>query len=202
MDPAAARKRKREIRKRVAQSLSGIGPEDAAARSATACERLAGLAEFGASEVVMAFLTIEGEVDTMPLIRRAWEAGKTVLLPKVRWEPREMFVVAWRSLDDPMVVGRYNIPEPACQEAWPVERIDLIVLPAMAYDPTGRRLGKGGGFYDRFLAQEGLRAVCCGLAFTEQVIDDVCDEPHDRPVDMLVTDRQVLRFDRPGGAGL
>jgi 5-formyltetrahydrofolate cyclo-ligase len=66
----------------------------------------------------------------------------------------------------------------------------------MAYDRQGGRLGRGGGYYDRFLGQPGLRAVRCGLAFAEQVVDELPTAPHDQPVDIVVTDQEVLRFNR------
>jgi 5-formyltetrahydrofolate cyclo-ligase len=192
--------RKRDQRRQVRSDLLAMSAQAVAEKSARACGLLVETGEFQRSSVVMLYRTIAAEVDTTAIAQRAWAAGKTVLLPKVRWEPHDMIAVAWRSLDDPTVLGRYDIEEPASDEAWPIDRIDLIVLPATAYDRAGRRLGKGGGFYDRFLAEPGRKAICCGLAFTEQMVDAVCVEAHDRPVDLLVTDREVLRFAEGGEA--
>ena len=95
-----------------------------------------------------------------------------------------------------MLVGSFGIGEPAAGEAWPIEDIDLIVVPAVAYDRRGRRLGRGGGFYDRFLARGGLRARTCGLAFAQQIVQELPAESHDYPVEIVVTDREVLRINR------
>ena len=77
---------------------------------------------------------------------------------------------------------------------WRPQDIDLIVAPALAIDRHGRRLGRGGGYYDKFLAQPALRATICAFVFAEQLLDDLPHLPHDQPVDMVVTDAEVLRF--------
>jgi 5-formyltetrahydrofolate cyclo-ligase len=78
----------------------------------------------------------------------------------------------------------------------PVADIDLVVLPGLGFDPFGNRLGRGRGFYDRFLAHRDYRAVSCGLALEEQFVESVPVGPHDMPIDMLVTDKNVRRFGR------
>ena len=189
---------KTAARKRIRQVLAGIAPAAAEEKSGAACETLLGLDEFARAGVVMLYMPIPGEVDTAPIAAGAWRAGKTVLLPKVRSTHGDMIAVAYRTVDDPMVLGRYNIREPAADEPWPADRIDLIVVPALAFDRRGNRLGKGGGYYDRFLSQPGLRAAACGLVFAEQVIESVPVQPHDRQVPVLVTDREIIRFAPPG----
>ena len=193
-DPAL---QKKAARRRAREVLAQMPPDAAARKSRQACQALMGLVEFRRAQVVMLYLPIRGEVDTAAIAVRAWQDGKTVLLPKVRPQQGDMIAVPYRTVDDPMVVGRYNIQEPAADDAWPVDRIDLIVVPALAYDRNGNRLGKGCGHYDRFLAQPGIRAAACGLAFAEQIIESVYVQPHDRKIPLLVTDQGVLRFD-PG----
>ena len=124
----------------------------------------------------------------------AWRSGKTVLSPKVVWELRQMVPTEIHSLEEGLVRTRQGLREPAEGRQWPDEDIDLIVVPALAYDRSGNRLGRGGGFYDRFLARPGLRATTCGLAFDEQLVDSVPVHTKDYPIDVLVTDRGVLRF--------
>lgn len=76
----------------------------------------------------------------------------------------------------------------------PIGEIDLVVTPAVAFDDEGNRLGRGGSYYDRFFANEKLKAVKCGFAFAEQRIDSVPVTDHDQPVDFLVTDEEVIYF--------
>ncbi len=82
----------------------------------------------------------------------------------------------------------------------PFEDIDLVVTPALGYDRKGHRLGRGGSYYDNFLANKRLKAVRCGMGFDEQVVDEVPVGEHDEPIDFLVTDKEVIYFNtRQGG---
>ncbi len=78
----------------------------------------------------------------------------------------------------------------------PVEEIDVVVAPALGFDRIGNRLGRGGGYYDRFFANGRLKAPRCGFAFSEQVIDSVPVMECDERVDFLVTDEEIIYFDR------
>lgn len=167
----------------------------AARASRAACASLMELKEFREARVVMLYTPIPLEVDCIELALSAWQDDKTVLLPKVDWSQRHMLALQCRSLDDEMVMGRHGIDEPAGGEPWPLEEIDFIVVPALAYDRHGNRLGRGGGFYDKFLASGGMRAVTCGLGFAQQVLDRLPTTSTDYPLDLLVTDEEVLRFD-------
>jgi 5-formyltetrahydrofolate cyclo-ligase len=187
---------KRHLRKEMKQLLEAMPPEEAAAKSQAACSALIGLEEFLAAQALMLYMPIRGEVDATPIALAAWQQDKTVLVPRVTWEQRHMIALRCRSLDDDFVEGSYGVREPVRGEPWPVEEIDMIVVPALAFDRAGNRLGRGGGFYDRFLDHEGVHAFTCGLAFGEQVVDELPAHGHDRAVHALVTDRQILRFRR------
>lgn len=185
---------KGDLRRQIKATLAAMPAEEAAARSRDASGRLAALEEFHRARVVMAYLSIPGELSCDGVAEAAWGQAKTVVVPKIIWNPRHMIAVQCNGLDDAFVIGPFGIREPAADRPVPPQAIDLIVVPALAYDRRGNRLGRGGGFYDRFLAQPGLRAVTCGVAFSEQLVDRVPVGPHDRRVNLLVTDDQVLRF--------
>jgi 5-formyltetrahydrofolate cyclo-ligase len=92
----------------------------------------------------------------------------------------------------------FDISHGLRQPAWrqrevEIERIDLVIVPALAFDRAGNRLGRGGGFYDRFLARPGLGASKIGLAFDEQIVDTIPVGPNDIPVDIVVTDKEIIR---------
>ncbi len=166
------------------------------ARSLAACKHLTGLPEFADAETVMVFLSLPDEVDVAAVALAAWQRDKTVAAPTVDWKHHRMTPVQITSLESGLKVGRHGIPEPAGGQPVPVEMIDMILAPGFAFDREGQRLGRGGGFYDRLLAQPGCRATICGIGFSEQIVPEVKVEAHDRPVDLLVTDEEVLRFDR------
>jgi len=186
---------KRHLRREMKARLAAMSPEVISTKSYAACEKLIALPEYHRARSVMLYLPISQEVDTAGIALHAWQHGKTVLAPKVSWQQRHMLAVAIHSLDDGLVHGKYGIREPLDGEPWPVEEIDFIVIPALAYDRLGGRLGRGGGFYDRFLADPNIRALSCGLGFDEQVVDELPVHAHDLPVTVLVTDKRVLRFD-------
>ena len=192
---------KRQLRQDMKATLADLAVEVAADKSRRACAMLLALKEFREAGVVMTYLPIPGELDATPIVLAAWSAGKTVLAPKVDWPARRILPIPIRSLESGLVVGRHGIREPQGIHPWPVGGIDLVLVPALAYDHRGYRLGRGAGLYDRFLAEPGLRAATCGLAFGEQLLQELPAAAHDRPVDMLVTDAEVLRFGRqiPGG---
>ncbi len=89
-----------------------------------------------------------------------------------------------------------------CEHCWaqgkpykpmPLEDIEVVVTPGLAFDRKGNRLGRGGAYYDRFLASPGLNATICSLAFAEQMVDEVPVDAHDRAVDFLVTDEGIIK---------
>jgi len=187
---------KNQVRERIRRKLLSMSPQDQALKSGLACRALIDLPEFRQARTVMLYMSIPFEVDTAVIARTAWDQGKTVLTAKLRPKARQLIAVRFGSLNEDFTIGTYGIREPRSDSPWPVEGIDFIVVPAMAYDRRGGRLGRGGGYYDRFLGQPGLRAVRCGLAFAEQVVDELPTAPHDQPVDIVVTDQEVLRFNR------
>ncbi|MBL7134391.1 MAG: 5-formyltetrahydrofolate cyclo-ligase [Phycisphaerae bacterium] len=184
---------KHHLRTDMKAALGAMPAGTAAELSRAACESLLALAEYQQARSVMLYAPIAGEVDCRPIAVAAWKDGKTVLLPRVTWAERHMVAVPVDSLNHPVVTGRNSLREPE-GEPWPVERIDLIVVPGLAYDRLGNRLGRGGGFYDRFLARATLAAHTCGLAFSIQMVRELPVHPNDYPVKVLVTDKEVLRF--------
>lgn len=133
---------------------------------------------------VLAFVGVGSEPDTAVLVERLVADGVRVALPRVEGD----HIVA--VLHDPQLAlsaGAYGIPEPVGPGIDPAT-IDAVVVPGLAYTRDGRRLGQGGGFYDRFLPL--LRADCLtiGVCFAEQIVDDLATEPHDRIVDVVITD--------------
>lgn len=160
------------------------------------CHRLAEQAEFIRAQVVMVFLSLPSEVDTSGLVLRCWQDHKRVLAPKVSWEQRRMMPIEIRSLTHSLQETEFGIREPISGVPFPISLIDLVIVPALGYDEYGNRLGRGSGFYDRFLSHSEFKGTACGIAFEEQVLPQLPVGPLDRPVDLLVTDAQVRRFER------
>lgn len=191
---------KADIRQKLRKILAEIPQEELSSRSLQACHRLFELPEYIKAETIMVFLSLPTELDTTPLVLRSWQDHKRVLAPKVSWDQRRMTPLEIRSLTDDLAVSQMGIREPLDGVPVPVDNIDLVIMPGLAFDEHGNRLGRGAGFYDRFLSHPEFRAVTCALALEEQVTTTLPVGPIDRPVDMLVTDQKVRRF-KPSAPG-
>jgi len=186
--------RKMTLRAQLRRQLMALDADVLARRSADAAAQLIATPEFRAASAVMLFLPLKYEIDARPIALRAWQEFKTVTVPLVSYEQKHMIPVVIRSLDEPLVPDRYGVHTPRSAEPFPIEMIDLVVVPGLGFDRDGHRIGRGSGFYDRFLAQPRFRGTTCGLALREQVVSEVPCVATDVRLDMLVSDSQVLRF--------
>ncbi|WP_132008558.1 5-formyltetrahydrofolate cyclo-ligase [Mesobacillus foraminis] len=131
------------------------------------------------------------EVDTFQLIRKAWEQGKRVAVPKCQPKNREMiFRQLTRFAQLETVYSNLYEPVEAETEMVEPEKIDLLIVPGLAFTKTGYRLGFGGGYYDRFLKSYSGRTL--SLAFEQQLVPELPIEPHDLPVSKIVTENGVF----------
>lgn len=105
-----------------------------------------------------------------------------------------MIPVQISSLETGFSTGASGLRNPIAGVPVPFEDIDLVVTPALGFDSKGNRLGRGGSYYDRFFANSELKALRCGFAFCEQLVDSVPVTEHDQPVDMVVTDEGIIHF--------
>lgn len=185
---------KKEIRQQLRAKMASVSPAVLHERSIQACSQLARTPEYARSEIVMVFLSLPAEVDTTPLVLQAWRDRKRVLAPKVSWEQRRMLPIQINSLSDDLSESALGIREPADGVPIPLANIDMVIVPGIGFDLRGNRLGRGRGFYDRFLAHRDWAGVACGLALEEQVLEQVPVSEHDKPIQMLVTDKTVRRF--------
>jgi 5-formyltetrahydrofolate cyclo-ligase len=173
------------IRRQLRETLACMSLELRHRKSLAACSLLTGSPEFAAARVVMLYLSTPTEIDTASLALKSWQAGKTVVVPKVSWDQRRMLPIEITSLQAGLTTTGPGVREPITGMPVPIN---------LGFTPTGHRIGRGMGFYDRFLAQGDFIGVSCGLAFDEQVIEDLPVLDHDIPLSMLVTDRGIRRF--------
>jgi 5-formyltetrahydrofolate cyclo-ligase len=185
---------KSTLRRQMKSLLAAISPKERRQRSRAATDRLTDLPEFHDSGTLMTFLSLPHEVDSAPVILRAWQLGKTVVVPKTVVGRRRLIPYQIETLDTGLTAGPYGIPEPMDGTPYPLTMINMVIVPGLAFDTRGNRLGKGAGFYDRFLRENGFTGIKAGLCFHEQVVEEIPSEPHDVPLDLLVTDQGVYRF--------
>lgn len=174
--------RKRKIRQELLRKLKAHKEEDRRKKSSTIAKKLFFLKEFVQAKTVLFYLSLDGEVDTVRMIKDAIKQGKRVALPVVRKEKREMFASLVGDIDAEMAPGPHGTRHPKEECICPVspESIDLVVVPGLAFDEAGNRLGRGMGYYDRFLSCLPDHVPTVGLAFDFQIIKDFPPlEPHD-----------------------
>ncbi len=182
---------KRAMRARMRSLLLDMDDASRHAASIRACDRLAGLEAFRTALVVMLYMPLETEVDLTSSALRCFQMGKTICVPRVDWERKDMVPVEVTSFDDRMDTDEHGVRAPRYGRPVSPLLIDLVVVPGLAFDVAGHRLGRGGGYYDRFLSRMRPDATKVGLVFDEQIVDAVPTDPWDLTVDYVVTDRRV-----------
>jgi len=133
----------------------------------------------------MAFVGVASEPDTAGMIARLHALDVRVFLPRV--EGTEIVAVEYQR-GEPLVPGAFGIAAPEGRALDPLA-VDVAIVPGLAFTVDGRRLGQGGGFYDRFLPLLRDECLTIGVCFAEQIVADLPIEPHDRRVDLVVTDQ-------------
>ncbi|GAE30728.1 5-formyltetrahydrofolate cyclo-ligase [Halalkalibacter hemicellulosilyticus] len=143
------------------------------------------------SQVVAMTVSTKREVNTYPIIEQGWKENKQIVVPRTDFQSKAM---TFHQIDDwnDVVQTPINLFEPAAQKAtaYLSEDIDLVVVPGVAFDQNGFRIGYGGGFYDRYLANYKGQTVA--LATEVQIQPELPVEPHDRPVDYVITESRCL----------
>lgn len=171
---------------------------EATQKSQALAERALAWPPMARARRVLVYLSMAGEAGTGALIERLLEAGVDVAGPKVDWEARTISPARITDVLADVVQGRLGVPEPAPHTMGvALETIDVVLVPALAFDLRGFRLGRGAGFYDRLLASKARRGLALGYGFEAQLAQRVPTEPHDARLDALATERRVLEFNGP-----
>jgi 5-formyltetrahydrofolate cyclo-ligase len=145
--------------------------------------------------IVAGFMPMKSEINPLPLLRALADAGARLALPVVAGQGKPLIMRAW-AFGEPLAAGVWGIrePEPAAPEVAP----DILIVPLLAFDRAGQRVGYGAGYYDRTIAVLRARqpVLAIGLAFAAQEIAAVPATPHDAPLDLVLTEREVIDLRR------
>ena len=195
------REAKAALRRQIGAALAAMPPEKRAADSARICAGLRGLPVWKNARSILLFAPMPGEPDVWPLLAEALAAGKTVALPRFNAAARSYGAAQVLDLRSNVVAGHFGIREPAarCPEI-PLNQFELVLVPGVAFDRQGRRLGRGSGYYDRLLAE--VRGIKCGVAFDEQMVVAVPAGPSDVRLDFVMTPAGGVEIKIEGGDGL
>jgi 5-formyltetrahydrofolate cyclo-ligase len=184
---------KTSLRREIAARLSAMSPDERRTLGALAVQRLLASPAFSAARTVVAYASADPEVDTAALLTETLAAGKRFGLPRTE---RAGHAMQFHTVTNPAVdleIRHFRFPEPRAElPVIPISEIDLVVVPGLAFDSQGNRLGRGAGYYDRFLAHPDLKAACVALAFDCQIVDSVPVLPHDVRIATIYTDTRTI----------
>ena len=179
---------KKALRREMVARRDAIPPEVLARLAARLADRLVELPEYAAARSVLATMSIGSEWSTRPFIDRARADGKTLVLPRVTPPPRHLEIHVVASMERDLIPGVWEIPEPDPARCPRLDfaDVDFALVPALAVDRAGYRLGYGAGYFDRLLAGRGPRPFCVTALPTQFIIGSLPHEAHDVPVDRVL----------------
>lgn len=179
---------KKEIRSHIRKFTNALNVADKAQQAADVSEQLCDIIAMHKPNLIAAFMPMNDEI--------AIDIAKLstlcrVVIPRITNNTNEEASMEFYDyLPYDICSGAYSIDEPQGSEIITPDKIDIMILPGVAFTLKGDRLGRGKGFYDRYTSREGFRAYCIGVCFKHQVLDELPTEPHDRRVNKVITSRE------------
>lgn len=183
---------KEELRAQSKAFLRSISKTDLNLQSALIADRISAMPEWDRAKTILGFVPGNHEPDINKLLREAISTGKRICLPQFNPIQTTYSAVLVSNPNTDLISGKYGVLEPkAGSEVIPFSEIDCVLVPGLAFDSTGGRLGRGGGWFDRMLAE--IRGLRIGVAFSVQLVGNVPVESHDIRMDCLVTAEELIR---------
>lgn len=176
---------KYEIRNKISGLKSLVEDLEKTRAAEAVFEQLEETAAFLLSENILMYHSLPDELDTVNFLRK-WKDKKRFFLPRVNGVNLDLLPYDENTLQE----GYKHIMEPSGDDAFSLEKIEMIVVPGVAFDRSGRRLGRGKGFYDRLLADTS--AVKIGICYEFQLVDELPAEKHDIPMDIVITEKTTI----------
>ena len=194
MPGSSSADRKAELRRAALARRDALPPTERAQAAETIAARAFPLAVAG-GVVVSGYMPMKSEINPLPLLRRLAEAGARLALPVVAGPGKPLIMRAW-SFGEPLVAGVWGIRQPPAQA--PATEPDILIVPLLAFDRAGHRIGYGAGYYDMTIAAAHARGAvsAVGIAFAAQEVDAVPAGPRDEPLDLVLTEREVIQVRR------
>ena len=187
---------KKELRERLRARLRGIPAARRERDSALARALLARQRVWRDAKAVLFYAPLPDEIDVLPLLEQALAEGRTVCLPRFFPDRGGYGACQIDNFARDCAPGKFGIAEPAARcPIFPLNRLDLALVPGVGFDAAGHRLGRGRGFYDRILA--GVAGARCGVAFDEQLAGPIPAEPHDIALNCIITPTRWVEIPGP-----
>ena len=186
---------KRRLRSDVLTARNKLTTAQRVIRSADILEKLFELEAVREATWIHFYVSNGSEVETTGMIAQALSLGKHVTVPKMESASKQLMLSELKDPVRELVPNSIGIPEPRPEAVRPVgvDRMDLFIVPGIAFDPRGNRLGQGAGYYDRLLTPVADRVPIIGLAFDLQIVERVPTGDHDIQVNWIITEKRTLR---------
>lgn len=184
---------KEELREKMLTKRANLTPIEREEKSRVIKEKLFNQSEFKRAKTIMFYVAFRKEVETEQMIKESLAAKKEVVVPITDQEKKQLYLSQLKDYDRELEAGTYGIKKPAADYYRPIkqDKLDLVVVPGVAFDTQGNRLGYGGGYYDRLLA--GLTSVSrVGVSFEQQVAANIAAAEHDQPVNKIITEERII----------
>ncbi|HOQ36206.1 MAG TPA: 5-formyltetrahydrofolate cyclo-ligase [Acetivibrio sp.] len=189
-------KSKKEIRKEILDKRNALIKDDVVKRSIRITEKLISLDKFKDSKIIMAYMDFKNEVMTGFLTEHCLKLGKTLAFPLIESIQGIKKICAYEPIDreNGLKPGTYGILEPVKHLSRKIDpqKIDMVIVPGVAFDTKGNRIGYGAGYYDVFLREVKDECFKVGIAFELQVVENIPKEEHDVVLDAIVTENRVI----------
>lgn len=181
--------KKQKLRKAILTKLKLQEEKERIKKSREIQKKLFDLAVFQQAKLIMFYVSTNFEVDTTEMIKEAFNLGKTIAVPVICNDKSSMTISLISRMHPELETGPYGIKQPRHQHVRPIskDRLDLVVVPGLAFDSDGHRLGRGKGYYDKFLEDRSDRTRTAGLAFDFQIVEDLPHSLHDQSVEQIIT---------------
>jgi len=188
------KEKKREIREDMAKKLKAFSGGELIEKTRGIEERLFEFANFLESKVVLLYMHTNGEVVTNNIIKRCFESNKIIVLPAFDIIKHTMQLMRVDNLDSDLKPGLRGVlePDPECCKIVPIDSIDIAIIPGVALDEKGGRIGSGQGYYDRLIPKLSITTRKVALALESQIIKQVPVESHDKHVDIVITEKRII----------
>ncbi|MDC9588127.1 5-formyltetrahydrofolate cyclo-ligase [Xenorhabdus sp. XENO-10] len=188
---------RKSIRKKIRQLRQSLSPEQQSQFAQQAVKQVMAHPKIQQADKIALYLSFDGELDTRPLIQQLWQQNKQVYLPILHPFSRNHLLFLRYCADTPLIRNRFNIEEPQLdvRQVLPISELNVMLIPLVAFDYTGQRLGMGGGFYDRTLArwqQQNFYPI--GLAHNFQLVEKLPNASWDIPLPEIITPEKVWRW--------
>lgn len=201
---ATIKAQKRALRQAMIEGILAMDPADRRAQEAELAETAPSLPGFAEAQTVLLYVAaFAEEIGTAPILREALRLGKRLVCPKVDPPARRLLLYQIEHLGADFAPGVLGIPEPLpSRPTVEPETIDWVLVPGLAFDERGYRLGRGGGYYDRFLPRLRPSALRWAIALESQCLSQIPIEPHDQQLDGILSPSKMIRCVRERTPGL